>query len=198
MPQLRLLNQAYENRHTRGFSLLELLMALGILGILAGISLVSYHTYIKRAKAIEAETALAEINRLETLYYQAHSEYSANFKDIGYTPMPPLKYYDVTVILIGEGVEMTYRAIATPKESPGTDVLVLTKHADGSESLEKMPAMPVTVSSENNGNSGNGSESTNTTAAGPQSSGSNQTTSTRSSSTSLDPTITKGGKAGNE
>ena len=172
-------------------------MALAIAGILAGISLVSYHSYLQRAKALEGETALAEINRLETLYYQAHLEYSGNLKDIGYSPIPPLKYYDVSVLLIGKGVDMTYRAIATPKGSPTTDVLVLTKHSDGSESLEKMPAMPLTVSSENISNPSTGSDPTDSTAAGPQPSSSNPSTSPRStSSTSLDPTIMKGGKAG--
>ena len=171
------------------------MMALGIAAILASLSFVSYHSYLQRAKALEGETALAEVNRLETLYYQAHSEYSANLNDIGYSPIPTLKYYDVSVLLIGKGVDMTYQAIASPKESPTKDVLVLTKHSDGSESLEKMPAMPLTVSSGDNSNPSNGSDPTNTTAAGP--SGSSASTPPRSgSSTSLDPTIMKGGKAG--
>ena len=170
-------------------------MALGIAAILAAISFVSYHSYLQRAKALEGETALSEVNRLETLYYQAHSEYSANFNDIGYSPIPTLKYYDVSVLLIGKGVDMTYQAIATPKGSPTKDVLVLTKHSDGSESLEKMPTIPLTVSSGDNSNPSNGSDPPNTTAAGP--SGSSASPTPRSgSSTSLDPTIMKGGKAG--
>jgi type IV pilus assembly protein PilE len=193
---VQLQTRAYENRHARGFTLLELLMALGIAGILAGISLVSYQSYVARAKALEGETALGEVNRLETVYYQARSEYSASLKDIGYNPIPPLKYYDVSVLLIGKGGDMTYRAVATPKGSLTTDVLVLTKHADGSESFEKMPAIPLTVSSGNNSDPGNSLESTNPTSAGPQSSGSTSTTSSRSSSTTLDPTVTRGGKAG--
>ena len=172
-------------------------MAVAIAAILAGISLVSYQSYVQRAKTLEGETALAEVNRLETLYYQAHSEYSANLQDIGFSPIPSLKYYDVSVLLIGKGVDMTYRAIATPKGFPTRDVLVLTKHSDGSESLEKMPAMPFTVSSGDTSDSRNGSDPTTSTAAGPQPSSSNPSTSPRSSSsTSLDPTIMKGGKAG--
>ena len=189
-------NCSYRKRHTRGFSLLEILIALSIVGILAGISVVSYHIYINRAKSLEGEIALAEVNRLETLYYHAHSEYSSNFKDIGYSPIPPLKYYDVTVQLIGNGGEMTYRAIATPKVSQTTDVIVSTRKADGSNSLEKMPALPLSVSSGNQVNSDNSTDSTNSTAAGPQSSGSNATAPPHPSSTPIDPTVMKGGKAG--
>jgi len=189
-------NCAYRNRHARGFSLLEVLIALSIVGILAGISVVTYHIYFNRAKSLEGEIALAEVNRLETLYYQAHSEYSSNFKDIGYSPIPPLKYYDVTVQLIGNGGEMTYRVIAAPKVSQTTDVIVSTRNADGSNSLEKMPALPLSVSSGNQVNSDNSTDSTNSTAAGPQSSGSNATAPPHSSSTPIDPTVMKGGKAG--
>jgi len=194
---VRAKNPSWQSRHTKGFSLLELLIALSIVGILAGISLISYHAYVKRAKSLEGEIALAEVNRLETLYYQAHLEYSSNLKDIGYSPMPPLKYYGVTVQLIGKGSEMTYRAIATPKESPTTDVIVSTRNADGSTSLEKMPAIPISVSSGNNVDSGNSPDSTNSTTAGPQSSGGNAAAPPRPSSTAIDPTIMKGGKAAN-
>jgi prepilin-type N-terminal cleavage/methylation domain-containing protein len=186
---------SWQSSHPKGFSLLELLVALSIVGILAGISFVSYHIYVKRAKSLEGEIALAEVNRLETLYYQAHSEYSSNLKDIGYNPLPPLKYYGVTVELIGKGSEMTYRAIATPKESPTTDVIVSTMNADGSTSVEKMPALPISVSSGNNVDSGNSPDPTNSTAAGPGSSGGNAAAPPRPPPTSIDPTVMKGGKA---
>src|SRR5207249_3391977 len=116
--------------------------------------------YVNRAKSREGETALAEVNRLEMLYYQDHSEYSSNLKNIGYSPLPPLKYYGITVEPIGKGSEMTYRAFATPKSSPTIDVIVSTRNADGSTSVEKMPAMPISVSSDNNVDSGNSPDST--------------------------------------
>ena len=43
-----------------GFTLLELMIAVAIVAILAAIALPSYSDYIKRAKLVEAQNALAD------------------------------------------------------------------------------------------------------------------------------------------
>lgn len=86
-------------RRDSGFTLIELMMVLAILSILAAIAMVSHRHFAEHAKSVEAEVALAEIDRLETLYHANHGTYSGDFSAIGFSLSSMLKYYKVTVQL---------------------------------------------------------------------------------------------------
>jgi prepilin-type N-terminal cleavage/methylation domain-containing protein len=47
-----------------GFTLIELMMVLAILSILAVVAMMSHRHFAEKARSVEAEVALAEINRL--------------------------------------------------------------------------------------------------------------------------------------
>ena len=61
-------------RHTarsaaRGFTLIELMIVVTILGILAAIALPAYNDYVRRSRIIEATTAMADARtRMERFY----------------------------------------------------------------------------------------------------------------------------------
>ena len=80
-----------------GFTISEVMVVVAIVGILATISTASYVVFGSKAKTVEAEIALIEVNRREMLYHDAHGEYSSDLQAIGYTPTPPLKYYTIEV-----------------------------------------------------------------------------------------------------
>ena len=140
-----------------GFTISEVMVVAAIVGILATISIASYVMFGNKAKTVEAEIALAEINRREILYYDAHGEFSSDLQSIGYTPTPPLKYYMVEVeIRPGlQGIE--FRATAKPTSSLQTDSWVLTHYENGNTVLEKGPATAMAGS----GSGGGSSESSN-------------------------------------
>jgi len=87
------------NKNQKGFTILELMIVGAILGILAGIAVPIYLSYLKRARQVEAPVALNEVKRLESMYFAFNGGYGT-LDEIGYHPATALRYYTVTLDLI--------------------------------------------------------------------------------------------------
>lgn len=59
----------------RGFTVIELLIIIVVIGIIASISLVAYSGVQERAKYAREQTDLSEVNKLIHLYYVNNGEY---------------------------------------------------------------------------------------------------------------------------
>nr|MBA2252881.1 hypothetical protein [Nitrospirales bacterium] len=129
-----------------------------IVGILASIAGMSYTVFSDKAKTVEAETALVEVNRLEMMYYDARGYYSSDLQAIGFTATPILKYYTVEVDVASGIPGIGYRATAKPRGNPQVEPWVLTRYENGNTVLEKLTPT-VTAESTRGGGSGNSSGS---------------------------------------
>jgi type IV pilus assembly protein PilE len=63
---------------SRGFSLIELMIALVIVGVLAGIAYPSYNAYILKGNRTEAKTRLLQLAQLQERNFTERNTYTTN------------------------------------------------------------------------------------------------------------------------
>jgi prepilin-type N-terminal cleavage/methylation domain-containing protein len=72
-------------RRSRGFTLIELVVVLAILGILLALAVPRYLGARKRAVKAEAANLLQELKTLSWAYYQEHNTFIANATSLGFS-----------------------------------------------------------------------------------------------------------------
>ena len=70
----------------KGFTLVELMIVVAIIGVLAAVAVPNYQKYQSKARQSEAKIALAAMFTAEKAYYSENSTYSLCLNQMGYTP----------------------------------------------------------------------------------------------------------------
>jgi type IV pilus assembly protein PilE len=137
-------------RRDRGFTLVELIVAMVILATLAAIAIPSYSIYVLKSHRTEAKSALLDLASLEERYFSTAGTYSNNPPDLGYpgtagTAFPVGSgWYNVLVsvnaaiaptALIPAGTPATYTitATATGQQLPDTACATFTINSAGQQ-----------------------------------------------------------------
>jgi type IV pilus assembly protein PilE len=87
-----------------GFSLIELLVVLVIVGIVSAIALPSYTQHVQRGHRAEAIGALLEAQHFMERFYSAHGRYDGSAQEPGKPPELPLRLQGIPV-----GADMRYQ-----------------------------------------------------------------------------------------
>ena len=104
----------------RGFTLIELIVAVVIAAVLAAIAVPSYVSYARKSHRTEAKTALLDIAALEERYYSVNNTYSGTATDVGYAAWPAVigsGYYQINAPVITAAVPP---AAGLPAGTPAT------------------------------------------------------------------------------
>lgn len=80
----------------KGFSLIELMIVVAIIGILSAIAIPNFQRFQMKSRQSEAKNALAAVYQAEKAFHQEWAQYFGDWKDIGYAPEGVMKYYVAT------------------------------------------------------------------------------------------------------
>lgn len=72
----------------KGFSLIELMIVVAIVGILSAVALPSYRSYIERGDRAAARATLMEVNQFMERYYATNNRYSTAADGTGSPALP--------------------------------------------------------------------------------------------------------------
>ncbi|HTR01530.1 MAG TPA: type IV pilin protein [Candidatus Acidoferrum sp.] len=123
----------------RGFTMIELLITMAIVGLLAAIAIPTYRQSVLKSNRADAKITLTRLATLEEKYYFRENNYTANFTDIisgltgtVTTTTSDKGYYSIALTTTGT-TAWTMVATATGNQLLDTDCKTFTLTNTGSK-----------------------------------------------------------------
>jgi type IV pilus assembly protein PilE len=120
----------------KGFTLVELMITVAIVGILAAVVYPSYSAFIVRSDRSEAQRELMRLANLQEQLFVDRRTYSANMIQLGMTANPYItesKNYSIAATIANNGTTFTLTATAKNSQLRDTDCLTLTINEAGQQ-----------------------------------------------------------------
>ncbi|MGE0372408.1 MAG: type IV pilin protein [Gammaproteobacteria bacterium] len=123
------------NNGNRGFTLIELVMVIAIVGILMAIAIPSYNNSTTKARRADGQTALMDVMVRQERFYTENNTYTTNLAALPAQAASPEGYYTIAAAACGTGIDSCVVLTATPGAAQSSDG-ALTLNSRG----QKLPA----------------------------------------------------------
>lgn len=121
------------SRRATGFTLIEMMITVAIIGILAAVAIPAYSDYVTRGKIPEATGALASMRINLEQYYQDNRNYGSDDENCG-VANPVSDNFAYRCTWGGGGTSQFYTITATGKSDKGMDGFIYTIDQAGNRS----------------------------------------------------------------
>lgn len=128
-------------RRMRGFTLIELMIVVLILGVLASLAVTSYSRYVVKTNRAAAAAVLLGIANRQEQYFLDAREYAANMTTLGATPPPEVaEHYTIATTATNNATPPGFQVTATPisgssQATRDTKCATLTLTSAGAKSI---------------------------------------------------------------
>lgn len=119
-----------------GFTLVELMIVVAIIGILAAVAIPAYTDYVTRGKLAEASTELASMRVKLEQYFQDNRTYVNACAAGTVAPLPTGTYFTYACTL----AVSTFTVTATGVAAQGTGSFIYTINQDNTKTTAGVPA----------------------------------------------------------
>ena len=114
------------HRTSAGFTLVELMIVVAIIGILAAIALPSYNRYVRESRRIDGQSALHQLALAQEKYRSTNATYASSVTALGIGNQSPDGHYTLSVsTATATGFSATATA-KTPSQQADTGCTSLT------------------------------------------------------------------------
>jgi len=113
------------SRRKSGFTLIELMVVLLIVGILGAVAVPNYRQYVIRSHRTEAKMALLRLAANQERHYLQNNTYTDDLEALGFTTGVSANGVYTLSVPIADAI--TYRAVALPTPGGGTNGLDMSQ-----------------------------------------------------------------------
>lgn len=103
----------------KGFTLVELMVAVAIIGILASIVVPSYQDYLRKGRRAAAQSVLMDVAQKQQQYLLDSRSYASDLSTLNISVPSDVSQYYAISLTAGDSAPPTFTATATPNS--GTD-----------------------------------------------------------------------------
>jgi type IV pilus assembly protein PilE len=105
----------------KGFSLIELVMVISIVGILMAVAIPSYKSSTAKARRSDGQTALMDAMVREERYFTEHNTYTTNLATASAATTSQEGYYTISAAACGAGISSCVKLTATAGSVQASD-----------------------------------------------------------------------------